>query len=376
MKRKLIIIMLSVMCCFAGCRNSYISNKNTENIEENNTIQDTETTEKNNTIQDKETTEENNTIQDKETTEENYTEPNTDDDDLEDFSMSTSLNVFYKDSSEGKFISARTEGLEFNEDENVFAMNMYCSVNASSDWNEFPVKIYLIDNGELIPFSIDGGEYKPWNEIMCTNDKDKGVEFSFERLELNSKAGQLNVLVIFNPTQMPGKPPYDFGGTMNYKFNYLNPKYSGEHTSDIEQADGEYIDIPQEHIENARVTDIGPDDYLNEDYTFKGIHYPNDLEVNGVNELYLYMNKGEEVSGCGMVGIICDGELLQFDDGNYFKKINSYNGEKTFRYNLSEFDNIGEGLHYFQVIYMPLDDVENKGADVSQRYRVNIRGDK
>ena len=59
--------------------------------------------------------------------------------------------------------------------------------------------------------------------------------------------------------------------------------------SDIEQASGEYIDIPQEYIENACVADVGPDEIYAENYAIRNVHYPNDLEVNNMNELYLYM---------------------------------------------------------------------------------------
>ncbi len=350
---KTIVIMLSVICCVAGCRDSYISNKNTNNIEENSTLQD------------------------KEDIEENYTTPSIDNtDDKNGFSMYTNMLVRYKDSKDGELVDVRKELLEIDEDINFFSVSILCRPDASSGWNEFPVRLYLIDNGEIIPFSIDGGEYKLWNEIMCTTDKKKTMEISFERLELNSEVGQLCVLAIFNSKELPGLGIYSFKGTQGFAFNYSNAKYSGECVNDVEQADGEYIDIPQEYIENARVTEIGPSEIYVENYIVKNIHYPNDLKVNNTNELYLYMNTGEAVSGCGVVGIVCDGELLQFDDGNYFKKFNSYNGEKTFRYNLGEFDNVEDGLHYFQVIYMPLDDKENTRANVSLRYRVNIRGDK
>ena len=80
-----------------------------------------------------------------------------------------------------------------------------------------------------------------------------------------------------------------------------------------------------------------------------------------------------------IVGIICDGELLQFEDGSYFKWFDSESGTRTLQYNMQEFKNIEPELHYFQVVCMSLKptDYENPsfGVSISNRYRVDIGGD-
>lgn len=356
------VLGLSLMAVvITGCKSSYVDNKKENPLE---------------TTSGQANVDENGTTDAEDDTNEDGTTVTQDDEDRKGFLVSTGMNVMYKVGVDGKFVSVRKELLELNEDVNVFGVSMRCSPDKVSGWNEFPARIYVIDNGEIVPFSIDGSEYKLFHEIMCTANKDKSMEISFERLELNSEAGQLSILALFNPKELPELDFFTFTAARGYDFYYSNPKYFGECVSDIEQASGEYIDIPQEYIENARVADVGPDEIYAENYAIRNVHYPNDLEVNNMNELYLYMNTGEGVLGCGVVGLICDGELLQFDDGNYFKQFNSYNGEKTFRYNLAEFEEIEDGLHYFQIVYMPFKDMENRDVEISQRFRVNLRGDK
>ena len=94
----------------------------------------------------------------------------------------------------------------------------------------------------------------------------------------------------------------------------------------------------------------------------------------------MYINSGKRDCGKYLVGIICDGELLQFEDGSYFKWFDSESGTRTLQYNMQEFKDIEPGLHYFQVIGMSLEpiDYENFSSgylSISNRYRVDIGGD-
>ena len=109
------------------------------------------------------------------------------------------------------------------------------------------------------------------------------------------------------------------------------------------------------------------------------LHYYEDVKVNNLSELYMYINSGKKYSEKQIVGIICDGELLQFEDGLYFKWFDSESGTRTLQYNMQEFKNIEPGLHYFQVISMSLkptdyENLSNNYLSISNRYRVDIGG--
>ena len=260
------------------------------------------------------------------------------------------------------------------ENKNEFWVQLDCSPDKSLGWSEIPVRLYVTDNGNPIPFTLENGEEKLYHDIEYKSPDFVQVPISIDQSRLSAKDGKLCVIAIYNPHALPGKGISIFSATAAVNFDYVNSGYNGENTVSIADAKGEYIEVPEE--ENyTDMEEIGPDDI----YSLGLLHYFEDVKVNNLSELYMYVNSGRKCSDKQLVGIICDGELLQFEDGSYFKWFDSESGTRTLQYNMQEFKNIEPGLHYFQVIGMSLEPTDyenfsNNYLSISNRYRVDIGG--
>ncbi|MGN0375471.1 MAG: hypothetical protein ACI4EN_08235 [Butyrivibrio sp.] len=338
--------MLFICVFFTGCRDSYISNKNPLSLE-------------------------NSIVQDNSVDETMENSPQS-------FSMITNSLVQHMSKSSNALVNSRTEVMRVEDGINSNILTFSCQPDASMDWAEFPVRLYVIDNGNPIMFSVGDAEPDIFQDVTCIANEQMVYEIRYDQSELCSSSGKIDVLIIYNPEALPGLGITSFQGVDNYYFYYYNEGYSGEKINDIQSVDGEYLDIPEEYRENAYVEEIGPKEIYTDRFTPKNIHYYEDIEVNSISELYVHINTGENNPGDEVMGIICDGKLMQFHDGSYFKSFNSDYGQKTLQYQMAEFENVDPGLHYFQIVHMSLETVEDKDnatREVSYRYRIVIKGD-
>ncbi len=294
------------------------------------------------------------------------------------FSMMSSVDVGYFD-EDGMWVNPFYKSLNFDENVERLVVRLRCEPDSSLEWKKIPVRLYVIDNGNPILFALEDGEQKMFHDIEYTVNKQQKVHISIEQSQLCAETGKLCVIAVYNPSGLPGKGIEIFAGTAAKSFDYVNSGYNGDKTVSIADAKGEYLEIPEE-VKYTEIKEIGPDGIYTEEYKIKNIHYFEDVKVNNLSELYMYVNSGKKCSDKQLVGIICDGELLQFEDGSYFKWFDSESGTRTLQYNMQEFKNIEPGLHYFQVISMSLEPIDYENislgvSSISNRYRVDIGGD-
>lgn len=349
LKTIVMITITWILCCLLiGCKSSYISNKKDPVTDE------------------KVTNESTNNL---ETTENSISPP-------VGFSMSTALLVKHQSGSTGSYVEANSEPMIIENDTNKIWTQLYCSPDLSLKWDIIPARIYLIDNGRLLPFKIGNGEYDTVHDIEYVTYEQLKLDMCFEQRALSSSSGILTMIVIFHPDELPGIGVKGYSASNIFSFEYINEKYNND-SHDIQVTEGEYIDIPEEYIKSAMVAEIGPKEIYTDDYSVKSLHYFEDLEVENADELYVSINAGKDVSGDVFIGIICDGRLLQFNDGNYFIRFKACDGSRTFQYRLSELSDMESGLHYFQVINIPIEnavDYLQMADGVSERYRIKVTG--
>lgn len=340
--KKISLIICILVLLLTGCYKKYEYNENNEITNENN-----ETTEN-----DKESS---NSLQ-------------------AGFSMSTALLVESK--ADDMWNDARTDGMKINEGTNVIRVKPYCEPDPSLKWDVFTVRCYVVADGIPVSFSLSGREKNIFQDVEC-NASEQGVfEFEFEHTELSADSGVISVIAIFNPEAFPEIGIGSFSGTQIYSFAYSNQYYSEQSDTKIAGVEDGYIDIPEEYVQDAFDSIIGTNDIYTEEYNFKSSYYFEDLKVKSVDDLYVYINRGRGISGESVFGIVCDGKLMQFSDGQYLKIMNSDDGKITLKYSLSEFDNIQPGLHYFQIIHISFEQNANMlDGNISNRYRVNIGAD-
>lgn len=343
--KKISLIICILVLLLTGCNKGY-------EYKENGEINDT--TKENNNVND--TTENN-----KETSNNKHNS----------FSMTTALLVESK--ADDMWMDARTEGMKINEGTNVIRVKPYCEPDPSQKWDVLTVRCYVVADGIPVSFSLSGREKNIFQDVEC-NAFEQGVfEFEFEHTELSADSGIITVMVMFNPEAFPEIGVGSFSGAQWYSFSYSNEYYSGQSDTKLAVVEDVYINIPEEYVQDSFRSIIGTNDIYTEEYNFKNSYYFEDLKADSVDDVYAYINCGRSISGESAFGIVCDGKLMQFSDGQYFKIMNSDDGRITLKYSLSEFDNIQPGLHYFQIIHISFELNENMSeADISTRYRVNI----
>lgn len=287
------------------------------------------------------------------------------------FSFSSSLLI----TADNDEMRARDAIVPIKEGVNEIKAFLECTPDLSLKWDVIPARIYLIDNGNPVPIKIGDSDYNIYQDVEYTAYERLMYEVSFDHRALSSDKGKLTVIVIYNMEALPGLGVERYAAAQTYYFYYNNAYYSEDTENVIEEITGCYLEIPEEYMDNAEVADIGPKDIYTDEYQVRNLHLFEDVEVNSTSELYTHINLRGENLGDVMMGIICDGELMQFSDGTYFKCFNCNNGARTLQYPLEEFDNIEPGLHYFQIVYWAIDSFEereNSVSEVTNRFRINI----
>ena len=291
--------LITVLCVFwtaiiiTGCKSSYVDNKKENPLG---------TTSGQANADESETTATQNETDEEETTD---TE-----DDLKRFSMSEGLAVYCLDEEEA-WMNAFYNPANIKENKNEFLVQLDCSPDKSLGWSEIPVRLYVTDNGNLIPFTLENGEEKLYHEIEYKAPEDSKIMISVDQSQLSAKNGKLCVIAIYNPLALPGKGIAIFSATAARNFDYVNSGFNGENTVSIADAKGEYIEVPEES-NYLDMEEIGPDNI----YSIGLLHIYEDVKVNNLSELYMYINSGKKYSEKQIVGIICDGELLKFEEGS------------------------------------------------------------
>ena len=231
---------------------------------------------------------------------------------------------------------------------NCVGVTISCKVNEVLLWSDITAKIYVIDNGVPIPFSVDGLENTGlYMDVDYTVGKNKNIVIKFEQEHLSSQNGRIDILVYFNPDEQVGEWSGMYTGMVICAFNYINNYYLGEDDKGIEKYEGEYLQIPDEYIDNATVHSIGDCNLYNDEFVVK--RYENNLlQCSNTGELFIYWNgrSYEEV----LVGLIVDGELKKISGENYFIRIEQKNGTQTFKYPLDVLGELEKGEHTFTLI--------------------------
>lgn len=313
------LLMVVVLISFCGCKTTYV--EDTKNKEQNTVI----------------------------STKEDETEQETPAQNKGLF-MSAFAVVKYLSDENDTFVQEQKSEYIINKGSNYAGVTINCQVNEVLPWKDITARIYVIDNGIPIPFSVDDSE--PCNlymDVEYSIGEVKDIVVKFEQEHLMSQNGRIDILVYFNPNEQVGEWSGQYSGMVSYAFNYINDDYAGRIDMGITPYEGEYLQIPNEYVENATVFNIGGMDLYLDDFTVK--RYENDsIQCSNLEELFIYWNSGKDFSEDVLVGLIVDGELKKISGDEYFIRVEQNNGTQTFKYPLNVLGELDKGEHTFTLI--------------------------
>lgn len=157
------------MCVFltaiiiTGCKSSYVDNKKENPLG---------TTSGQVNLEEDETTDTQDETDESETTE-------TEEEDLKSFSMSAQISVYCLDEEEA-WVDAYWNRANIKENTNEFVAKLHCSPDKSLGWSKIPVRLYVVDNGNLIPFTMENGEEKLFHDIEYEVEEFSNIQISID----------------------------------------------------------------------------------------------------------------------------------------------------------------------------------------------------
>lgn len=265
-------------------------------------------------------------------------------------SMSAFAVVKYLSDENDTFVQEQKSEYIINKGLNCAGVSINCQVNEVLPWKDISARIYVIDNGIPIPFLVDDSEACDiYADIDYSVGEMKDIVVKFEQEQLSSQNGMIDILIYFNPDEQAGEWSGQYSGMVAYAFNYINDDYTGEVDKVLEPYKGEYLQIPNEYIDNACTSNIGDADLYNNEYMVK--RYENNIiQCSSLEELFIYWNSGRNSAEDVLVGLIVDGELKKISGEDYFIRVEQKKGTQTFKYPLDVLGELEKGEHTFTLI--------------------------
>lgn len=285
----------------------------------------------------------------------------------------TSINDLYFTNGNGSESQEKAEEYTLYEDTNCLYVSTSFSIDYSTlGWEENGiVRIYLITNGILVPFSVDEtGEYQLYNDLDYTINEELEMPIRFRTEDIPAENGNLIVLAYFYPEAEAGRGLQSYGGGIARKVKYVNQYCDNIRADKYAEYTGEYIDIPITSASSSLTVAIGDENFYDSEYVIK--RYEGDVVVVDSREkLYIYLNDRDSLGESEnlLVGILVDGKLCKISEDNYFIKIQQNSGRMAFKYSLADVEELGSGLHSISILKQH----EDGHMKVSKRYAVIIK---
>ena len=231
--------------------------------------------------------------------------------------------------------------LDINENtKQTLTVSINSIIDGSFNSKPMLTRLYLIEDGTPIEFSVNMSEYKIENDINYEVNKEYLFDIEFSA---NKDYHTISLLAFDSPDYIPIDSNNFMYNCIAYTFFNPNNKedlqtkrqlYSNDMTAVSKELYG--IDIGKTAIDSDSETIV--DD-----------HYMNDIILENDDELYAKYGSGD--SDClYYITLLVDGKIVEPLLSNGFFLINCENGSKCFEYPINRLINLSDGIHTMQLI--------------------------
>lgn len=275
------------------------------------------------------------------------------------FSFSSVLNVFYNESN------IPLENKISVDEDKLISLSLLSNVtpDKSLAQSNIPVRIWVIADETPIEFSLFGSEnYAVSNDVIVDAMKDQWVDISFMASK-NMK--MITIFYLYFPEDIPEQGKGTYGGGITYSI--VNTEYAGN-KNNSDNSLGYYIEVPQ--IEDNYGIDIGKESVENNNNKVCEEHFYEDVSLYDDDSLYVKFNSGDKKQISYHIFVLRDGIMIDFFEESLSCTVNCSSGKRTFQYPISNKYIPDSGLHTFQVLAIPAEEVKNFAPYSTNKIRV------
>ncbi len=291
---------------------------------------------------------------------------------LHSFSLGTRINMLEYNADREDWFPIRSEEIRIIEGDNAYNIETICEPDPSLQRSEIIQRLYLIDNGKLVPFALaDDGEKAYYHDITIKAAEQYNQIIVFSSDDIPASKGYLTVLCVFNPDACPEKSKNIYTASNMKLIRYTNP-FGGEAQKE-EVHEREYIELKDEWLSDGYGIQVCTALQEEDGYKMSFNYLYDDIEASkDAEKLYLQINLGESTEGDFYVGLLCDGEFVKLDGQKEFLTFEMDWGKHTLQYPLPETAYPEQGMHYYQVVIIPQYGTDEYSILLSQRFRILV----